>query len=127
LKDLYSWNAEQAKGHLANLVNVVVRERGMSLQESINFVGDMIKHSMAEFQVEKALIPRWGDFAIDDQVDAYVRGIEYWARGCFEWSFHTPRYFGAELEEIKRTRIVTVWKKELEVVQTDSNVEASIP
>jgi hypothetical protein len=111
---MYSWNCEQARGHLSNLVNISMREHGLDLQGGINFVGDLVKASIDEFEKDKARLPRWGVPQIDDQVDAYVRGMEYWVMGSFEWSFDSRRYFGADHDEIKRNRIVTVWKRELD-------------
>jgi hypothetical protein len=88
-----------------------MREHSLNIQESIHFVGNLLKRTIDEFHADKARLPRWGAPEIDDRVDAYVRGMEYWVVGSFEWSFSSERYFGTEFEEVRRTRTVTVWKK----------------
>ena len=43
---------------------------------------------------------------IDVQIEKYVDGLAAVLSGNLCWSFETPRYFGAQKEEVKRTRCI---------------------
>lgn len=88
-----------------------MKEKNLSLQRAVDFVGEMVFDCMRQFEVDKSNLPSWGP-EIDLQVAEYVRGMESWVVGSFEWSFASERYFGREHLTIKRTREVTVWPRE---------------
>ncbi|KDQ10835.1 hypothetical protein BOTBODRAFT_115253 [Botryobasidium botryosum FD-172 SS1] len=109
--DLYSFNCEQSRGHYSNLVPIAMKELDLDLQGGIDYVGDRIKAAIDSFVADKAALPSWGP-EIDEQVRAYVRGMEYWVIGSIQWSFDSTRYFGSEHEEVKKTLCVTLWPQE---------------
>lgn len=111
MKDMYSYNKEQAAGHSANnIVTVVIAERGVGLQEAFNFAGGYFENQVKEFLEWKAKMPSWGP-EIDDAVAQYVSGLECWVAGNMEWSLSTHRYFGESVEEVRRTRRVALRKR----------------
>ena len=108
VKDMYSYNKEQAAGHSANnFVTVVMAEKGVGLQESFDFAGKFFENEVKEFLEWKAKMPSWGP-EIDDAVSRYVSGLECWVAGNMEWSLSTHRYFGESVEEVRRTRRVAL-------------------
>jgi len=108
--DLYSYNRDQASGDSYNLVAVAMKELNLDVQGGIDYVGDRIKAEIDQFIAQKAKLPSWGP-EIDRQVDAYARGIQNAVICSSVWSLSTPRYFGDEYEEVKRTLCVTLWPK----------------
>ncbi len=45
---------------------------------------------------------------VDENVQKYLFSIAQWYAGNLIWSFETPRYFGLELEEVKKSLVVNV-------------------
>lgn len=78
---------------------------GRSLQQSINFVGDLIKQRFDAWVLEKRNVPSWSS-KIDPDVTTYLTSMEQWIIGYFHWSFATDRYFGTAAEEVKKTGVV---------------------
>ncbi|KIM55373.1 hypothetical protein SCLCIDRAFT_134791 [Scleroderma citrinum Foug A] len=105
--DIYSYNVEQSKGDVHNMINVVVNEQGLDLQSAFDFVGDLCKHSMDRFIECRKQLPSWGP-EIDRDVAIYADGLEHWMVGCLHWSFDTERYFGTHGHEIKKTKVITL-------------------
>ena len=108
MKDIYSYNKEQAGGHSANnLITVIMEERGVELQEAFDAAGQFFENYVEEFLSCKGALPSWGP-GIDEEVSQYVTGLERWVSGNIEWSLSGPRYFGDSVEEVRRTRRVAL-------------------
>ncbi len=45
---------------------------------------------------------------MDNDVHKYIFSVAKWYIGNLVWSFETPRYFGAERDEVKKTLVVNV-------------------
>lgn len=88
----------------------------MSLQEAVDFVGDLCKKSIDRFTEDRARLPSWGP-EIDEQVQVYVQGLADWIVGSLHWSFDSERYFGKKGLQVKESRTV-----ELEPVQVPEPV-----
>ena len=82
-----------------------MHHRGMTLQEAVDFVGDLCKKSIDRFIEDRARLPSWGP-EIDAQVQVYVQGLADWIAGSLHWSFDSERYFGRKGGQIKKDRIV---------------------
>lgn len=105
---MYSYNKEQAAGHSANnFITVIMAGKGIALQEAFDFAGEYFENQIKEFLEWKAKLPSWGP-DVDDAVSRYVFGLECWVAGNLEWSLSTRRYFGELVEEVRRTRKVTL-------------------
>lgn len=87
------------------MIPVVMHQRGLSLQEAVDFVGEMCKSTIDRFKAERDNLPSWGP-EIDRQVNIYVKGLADWMVGSLHWSFESTRYFGTNGRKVKSTRIV---------------------
>ncbi|KAJ8473180.1 hypothetical protein ONZ51_g8039 [Trametes cubensis] len=104
--DVYSYNMEQAKGHTGNnIVTVLMREKGVSLQAASDLIGEHFETLMKRFLDTKKLLPTFGG-DLDHAVVKYVEAMEHWVIGNLEWSFESQRYFGAEHDTVKETLVV---------------------
>lgn len=110
LKDIYSYNKEQAGGHAANnLITVIKEEEKIGLQEAFDVAGRLFKSYVEDFLRCKESLPSWGP-DVDEAVSRYVAGLECWVSGGIEWCLSCPRYFGKSVEEVRRTRVVALAK-----------------
>ena len=87
------------------MIVVMMHHHGMSLQEAVDFVGDQCKKSVHRFIEDTHRLPSWGP-ELDEQVQAYVRGLADWIIGSLHWSYDTERYFGKKGPENKKSRVV---------------------
>ena len=53
LQDLFSYNVEQSRHDTFNLVPVIMHEKGFSLQEAVNFIGDLCKKTIDRFENDR--------------------------------------------------------------------------
>jgi len=104
-QDLFSYDREQAKGDTHNMIAIMMRHHGMTLQESVDFIGDLCEKSNDRFTKDRARIPSWGP-EIDAQVQVYIQGLADWIAGTLHWSFDSERYFGKKGGQVKKDRIV---------------------
>ncbi|KAJ3169371.1 hypothetical protein HDU87_000646 [Geranomyces variabilis] len=114
--DIYSYNLEQSWGETQNLIVVSMKDKNLSLQEGVDFVGELIRERIACFEADKARLPSFGSEEVDADVRTYVQGLEHWVSGVIAWSFQSKRYFGDEHLTIREKRIVTLMAKEPEAV-----------
>jgi len=97
---------EQSKGLEAiNILSVLMKEKGLNLQEAADHAGALFGDLMSRFVAERKKLPSWGP-DLDRDINRYIDGISHWPVGNLYWSFESPRYFGSALEDVKRTRIV---------------------
>ncbi|CAF0877010.1 unnamed protein product [Adineta steineri] len=105
--DIYSFNIEQSKGDY-NLISVLMHaDPSLNIQQAIDRAGQMVIDRYADFERVRSELISWGT-KIDAQVEKYVNGLGIAIIAFAVWSFETPRYFGTEREEVKRTRRVTL-------------------
>lgn len=93
-----------------NALTVLMKSKGMTLQEAADHVGLVFKSLMDDYNKYKALVRSFGP-EHDANIQAYIRNIGGWVIGNLEWSFKSQRYFGPENEEIRRTRVVRISPK----------------
>lgn len=84
-----------------------MKERDLDLQGAVDYIGQRTKEAIDEYVALKASLPSWGP-GIDEQVETYLLSLEYITIGYMQWSFNSGRYFGEEVEEVKRTLWVTL-------------------
>ena len=87
------------------MIVIMMHHHGMTLQEAVDFVGDLCKKSIDRFTEDRARLPSWGP-KIDTQVQDYAQGLADWIVGSLHWSFDSERYFGKNGLRIKESRIV---------------------
>ncbi|KAF8802538.1 terpenoid synthase [Phlegmacium glaucopus] len=108
--DICSYDREQSCGHTGNnIVTVLMKENGTSLQETADFVGEYC-HQLVEkyISAKNRLSPSLGK-----DVAKFTDALGYWMIGSVVWSFETVRYFGPRHLEVKETRIVTLRPREM--------------
>lgn len=105
LQDIFSYNVEQSRGDTHNLIAVIMQNEKLDLQSAVDRAGDMCRVALDKYVETKANFPSYGE-EVDEQVAAFMHGLESWISGSLDWSFLTPRYFGNRRHEIKRTRWV---------------------
>jgi hypothetical protein len=109
-QDIFSYNVEQARGSTHNMIYCFMVHEGLTLQQSVDRIGEMCIQAVDTFVENQARIPSWGD-DIDKDVKAYVGGMREWFAGSLHWSFMTTRYFGDNGALVKATRIVDILER----------------
>ncbi|KAF8748350.1 hypothetical protein RHS01_10889 [Rhizoctonia solani] len=120
--DIYSFSLEQAKGYTHNILFVIMWNKQVDLQGAVDFVEGMILKRIKEYIDAKALLPSFGP-EIDHQVAKYIQGIEYCIQANISWSLMSPRYFGADFEKVKETRIVNLMAPIISTNKRSTGVE----
>ncbi|PPQ86910.1 hypothetical protein CVT25_009796 [Psilocybe cyanescens] len=103
--DIFSYNVEQSRGDTHNMIIILMHHHAMSLQEAVDYVGDLCAQTIDTFCRNKERLPSWNP-EIDDMVARYVQGLQDWIVGSLHWSFQTRRYFGEQGMEVKKHRVV---------------------
>ena len=100
---------EQARGLSGNnFVTVLMREHNIDLQAASDYVGAHFTALMDTFLRAKASLRSFGSAALDDGVARYVAAMEHWVIGNLDWSFTSPRYFGAAVQQVKESLVVVL-------------------
>ena len=89
---------------------MIEKEREVGLQEAMDIAGDFFGNYVEEFNAWREKLPSWGP-EIDAAVSEYIKGMASCVRGYIEWSLTGPRYFGASVEEVRKTRRVLLKTK----------------
>ena len=98
-------------GHFTNnILTVLMKEKNIDLQGAADYVGVHFKVLMDQFLKDKAQLPSWSP-EMDAKVAQFVKASETWVIGNLNWSFETPRYFGAHRQQVKATKVVTLYTK----------------
>ncbi|KAH6913337.1 isoprenoid synthase domain-containing protein, partial [Coprinopsis sp. MPI-PUGE-AT-0042] len=116
--DVYSWNAEQARGEAGhNLITTLMNIHSMSVQDTMNYADKLHQRVVDDFlQVRDNLDtltisqeggrgPLW-DELVKKQTRRYIDSLAQCARGCDAWSSESARY--ALSEEFHCTRTVRI-------------------
>jgi hypothetical protein len=123
-QDIFSYNVEQSRGDTHNMIIILMKYHGHTLQTAVDYVGELCRLTIDTFQRDRTSLPSWGP-EIDDMVNRYVEGLEAWIVGCaslfllggsasdeccssLHWSFMTERYFGKSGPEVKANRFIAL-------------------
>lgn len=82
-----------------------MKEKGFSLQQTIDFIGEEFRTIMEDFAIDRESLPSFGK-EVDANVRLFISALETWIVGNIHWSFSTKRYFGKEHNEVRRTLTV---------------------
>ena len=80
-------------------------EHHLDLQTAIDRAEDMCLDSLRKFEECRQDLPSWGP-SIDDQVQCYIQGLQYWIVGSLYWSFVSGRYFVSDGQELMQNRLI---------------------
>ncbi|KAG8995769.1 hypothetical protein FRB94_011659 [Tulasnella sp. JGI-2019a] len=109
--DIYSWNIEQAQGHTANIITVLMKAKNLSVQTAMDLVGEEIQKRFRTYLDCKARLPSWGP-TVDRDAHAYFTVLEDWSAGNFTWSLTSMRYFGKNAPTIRKSLVVSILPRE---------------
>ena len=59
-----------------------MHEKGLNLQEAVNFVGELCKKCIERFEHDRQHVPSWGP-ELDYQVEIYIDGLQNWIVGAY--------------------------------------------
>ncbi|KAJ3561398.1 hypothetical protein NP233_g10215 [Leucocoprinus birnbaumii] len=108
VNDIYSYIMESFRGlTMHNGVEILVRERNITVQNAVDWLGDYCNEVADKFLTELKSVPSWGA-DVDQRVALYIGGLGQWVRGMDDWHFESARYFGSDPATVKQTRVVTV-------------------
>lgn len=96
-----------------NSITILMKSKGQSLQEAVDHVGGWIKSLLDQYLADKAKLPSFGAL-VDEAVQKYIFGMENWIIGNIIWCLETPRYFGRDFQEVKKTLVVKLQAPETE-------------
>lgn len=74
----------------------------LDLQASIDFAGDKVKRCLDLYSATKLKLPSSGP-KIDANVQKYLSVLENWTTAGFNWGSDSSRYFGKDVQEVRRT------------------------
>ncbi|ESK90644.1 terpenoid synthase [Moniliophthora roreri MCA 2997] len=114
--DLFSYNAEQSKGHSGfNILTVLIKAKSIELQEAADYVGSLCTNLLTEFRESQQVIEECARTAKDEASantfrDALcvLEAYGHWVRGGIEWSFESERYFGKENKMVRKSLTVVL-------------------
>ncbi len=115
VQDIVSFNVEQARGETFNIVIISIVHQKMTVQEAINYAGDIVKNIIETFRENRKKIPSFGSPDLDSDVEKYVEGLQDCIFGSIHGSFTSERYFGKESAEVKRHLTVKLLPKKQDV------------
>lgn len=95
--DILSYDKEDAEGVPHNLV-AVCRMQGMSAQEAVDRVAELIDRRHEKLEEAMNSIPTW-DEATDLQLALYTEGIRDVVKANLYWSFRTARFLTQEQKD----------------------------
>ncbi|KAF4568086.1 terpene cyclase [Pleurotus pulmonarius] len=108
--DVYSWNVEQCRGEdRHNLVAVAMREKGLSVQEAMDYVGTIYAGIRDKYVKEFNELPQFPE-KHDKLVKDYCWHMGNWVTTNIKWSHFGERYFGKKGREILKHRTVEVMR-----------------
>ncbi|KAJ3515769.1 hypothetical protein NMY22_g14362 [Coprinellus aureogranulatus] len=105
--DIYSYDMEQSKGLAGNNITaVLMEEKDLTLQDASDYVGLECQSQIQRYLTAKSRLSSSNKLPSD--VLKYVDAIGCWISGNLAWSFETPRYFGADHQQVKETLVVNL-------------------
>ncbi|XP_014552101.1 hypothetical protein COCVIDRAFT_30484 [Bipolaris victoriae FI3] len=105
--DIYSYNVEQVSGQKSvacNLVDVVLRERGRGVQDTMDVMGKMYRNLFLSLIDDYNHLPTFQDTEQDRVLKEYALGMLDRVEANVEFSLGSQRYFGLEAG-LERTRV----------------------
>ena len=102
----------------------------MDVPAAMKWLEEFGKDRVATFLDGIKELPSWGP-EIDAKIQRYVNGMGYLVRGTDAWCYKSKKYWGEKGEEVRTTRIVTLFleenrqglltKEELEAVMVNNS------
>lgn len=113
LKDVVSFNVEQARGDIHNIIILLMEKRNLSVQEAMDLMDEWYQKRSSQFidlmKETEALLDDANHIQRD--LKTYIRGLAHWVTANYEWSFETNRFFGTLSKKIYTVRTVSLMPK----------------
>ncbi|KAI0145598.1 Presilphiperfolan-8-beta-ol synthase [Xylariaceae sp. FL1272] len=106
VNDLLSYRKDLELGVEHNLI-ALLSEQHMTIQQSIDKIGDMVSDCYKRWYTALAEMPSFGEH-VDREVLSFVEVCRYVALGNLHWSFKTGRYLGPEGHDVYETRVMNL-------------------
>ena len=120
-KDMVSFNVEQARDDIHNIVIVLMEERRFTIQEAMDYLSTWYHEQADQFLTIKSSLSSCGNKEIDACVNIYVEGLANWITANYHWSFQTKRFFGDKATDVQRYGVVELLpKKSSAVIRCDA-------
>lgn len=102
--DLFSFEKEQARGDVNNLLVVWQKNHDCSLDVAVAAIYALILERQNQFiETRQKLVSLVASLALDDacrlRIEHYVTGMEHWMKANLEYSLSTPRYSDIEASQ----------------------------
>ncbi|KAH7021789.1 isoprenoid synthase domain-containing protein [Macrophomina phaseolina] len=105
--DVLSYHREHSIGHSQNLISIFRRRLGLTQQQSYDRANELLHRCYRQWYVAHAEVPSWGE-QVDVQVQQYLKVCVDVLRANVRWSFRSQRYFGADVDRVRKTRQVVL-------------------
>lgn len=92
-----------------NLITILMKEKGYSLQQSVDYVADQFRSLLDTFNKNETCLPSF-DAKGDDALRRYIYSTKQSLIGYMNWCFDTGRYFTPEDGDVRHTLIVKFTK-----------------
>ena len=126
LKDIFSYNLEQQRGHdLHNIITCVMNEHHTDVNGAVLWVEDYLLGVAERFDAALGALPQWEE-PLNSQVKEYCDGLGQWVRANEDWSFEGERYFGNKGLEIKQNRWMLLLPKKCPTETGPVHVDSSL-
>lgn len=109
---MHSYSIELSQGiAFHNIVTSIIHEHQLDVPAAMKWLGEFGKDRVATFLDGIKELPSWGP-EIDAKIQRYVNGMGYLVRGTDAWCYKSKKYWGEKGEEVRTTRIVTLFMEE---------------
>ncbi|KAI1746642.1 Presilphiperfolan-8-beta-ol synthase [Xylaria castorea] len=106
VNDVLSLRKDVEYGVEHNLI-ILLKKQGLSEQEAINKIEDMLDDCYRRWYRALAEMPIWGE-EVDREVLKYVEGCRNIALGNLYWSYKSGRYLKDEGPQVRATRVMNL-------------------
>ncbi|KAI8292528.1 putative fructose-bisphosphate aldolase [Colletotrichum sp. SAR 10_98] len=105
VNDVLSYRKDLALGVDHNLISLLMEKDGLSIQQAMDEIGNMVNQCYRRWYLALAELPSYGE-KIDREAMRFVAVCRALAQGNLYWSFKTGRYLGREGHVVHETGIM---------------------
>jgi hypothetical protein len=62
------------------MITILMKYHGHTLQSAVDYMGRLCSETIANFEVQRNLLPSWGA-EVDADIAAYIQGLQDWIVG----------------------------------------------
>ncbi|KAJ6596296.1 isoprenoid synthase domain-containing protein [Mycena vulgaris] len=118
LNDIISWNIEQRKGDICNLISLIMIHEQKSVQDAMDDTEQELRSQVLKSRSAKTrVLQTYRDHKDIEDLKTYIEKNQVWIWAAVEWSMVAgERYFGNQKasEEAQNTGIVHIMPREVD-------------